>query len=340
MELTKITQTLLDKNASHGELLRVVHELSAFFEQYSFISTKMSRYELSKDAIHTYLDSGIAISPLDAAICTHEYLRTAKYIRAVFEALNDLLMKFQDQEINLLYAGCGPYGTLVIPLLSFFDSKRLKVTFLDIHRSSLNSIQNIIQALGLEDFVKGYIQEDATLYQSPQDLHIIVTETMKAAFDNEPQVAITLNLLPQLLKGGVFLPQRVVVGFELAITKHQQENGYIKKTKQSKPLCTVIDFDTTKELKKENVIATKIFQVSKKVNQKMAPFFTTTIYIYKEHVLKENESSLNIPKKIKFSKTLSKNDRVSFVYDFGAKPTIGYSLNASPDIYQNKASYV
>lgn len=326
-ELKNITQILLNKDSYHSELLNAAKSLADFFENYSSISTKSSHYELENDSKPTYLDSGVAISPLDAAICTNEYMRTTKYLRGIFEAINDLLLEFKEQKIHILYAGCGPYGTLIIPILSFFKPKQLKVSFLDIHQTSLGSVQNILSELNLDDFVSEYIQEDATKYMVSKDTHLIVTETMKAAFDDEPQVAITLNLLPQLHKEGIFIPQRVVVGFETANIKYETQNNILTRMKKSKYLCDVIDLDTIKHITEENLTCNKNYIFSEDADEKMEPYFTTTIYIYKDNILKEYECSLNIPKKIKFNKKLLKGNHVAFNYMFGKKPKIYYVLD-------------
>ncbi len=326
-ELVKLTETLLNRDATHAQLLNAARSLSEFFERFSPISTRADRSKLGDDATHTYLSSGIAISPLDAAICTNEYMRTAKYLRGVYEAMNDLITRFQSKKVQILYAGCGPYATLVIPLLHYFDPKNVEVHFLDIHASALRSVKTIIDKLGFEEFVSGYIQEDATLYKAKSDLHMVITETMKAAFDNEPQIAVTLNLLPQLHEEGIFIPQRVVVGFETAHYKPVVENSVIHRIKDSNYLCDVIDMDTTQAMSNENFICTKAHSITKNIDEKMDAQFTTTIYIYSEHVLRENECSLNIPKKITFERKLAINDTVHFAYKFKNVPTIEYTLN-------------
>lgn len=324
MELKDIVQTLLNKRSYPGELLDTSKALSEFFEKFSHISTKNIHCEIQKDGEHTYLDSGVAISPLDAAICTNEYLRTAKYIRGVYEGINDLLSRFKEDKVHILYAGCGPYATLIIPILAFFDPKRVEVSFLDIHQSSLDSVKNILKGLGLEDFVYEYIQDDATKYKISKDTHMIITETMKAAFDDEPQVSITLNLLPQLHSDGIFIPNRVVVGFEAADYKMVTKDNMISKEKDSKYLCDVMDIDSSRKIQKENIIVTKAYEVLDDIEEKLKPQLTTTIYIYKEHILKENECSLNIPKKMKLSENLFRGSSISFDYKFGKKPELTY----------------
>jgi len=79
--LKEIVQTFLSKDSSPGELFNASRELADFFAKFSSISTQDNHLQ-SKDSTHTNLDSGVAISPLDAAICINEYLRTTKYIES------------------------------------------------------------------------------------------------------------------------------------------------------------------------------------------------------------------------------------------------------------------
>lgn len=322
-ELKQITTTLLDEESEHYELLEATKALTAFFEKFSSVSTRTAHYEC-EDASHTYLESGVAISPLDAAICTHEYLRTCKYLKGVQEAIKDLLSKHD--EIHVLYAGCGPYATLILPLLPFFDVNRLKVSFLDIHQVSLDSVQSIMAALGLAPFAEDFLLEDATSYQVTQTTHLMITETMKAAFENEPQVAITLNLQPQLANGGVFIPQRVVVGFELAKTVNKFKNNEIHRIREREEICLVMDVNALKKLRRDSIISTPICQLSESIDQSKEPYLFTDIYVYKDIFLTESQCSLNLPKKLPFSLELAKGKTVHFDYSFTSTPQIKLKL--------------
>jgi predicted RNA methylase len=326
-ELQLIVQTLLNPDANPGELLNAARNLSEFFEQFSSVSTHDTHFE-SKDSTHTYLKSGIAISPLDAAICTNEYMRTAKYLRGIYAAIQDLHKEFGKEPINILYAGCGPYGTLIVPLLHLLDLKRINVTFLDIHQTSLDSVKNILSGLDLDVFSKDqvkYVQADATQYQVTEKPHLIITETMKAAFENEPQVSITLNLLPQMHKKGIFIPGRVVVCLEAQSSTVEENNGVLNKIQHKIPLCDIIDLDTTQTLKtitKENLICTKEYEFQKDFEVHHDLFYTTTITVYKDVLLGENECSLNIPQKLDLYKKPIKGDYLYFSYQFEGKPKI------------------
>jgi len=325
-ELEEITQILLNKDSTHIDLLNTSRGLAEFFEHFSHVSTKISHYEAQGEEKHTYLDSGIAISPLDAAICTNEYMRTTKYIRGVYEAISDLLLEFTDEKIHILYAGCGPYATLIIPILSLFDPKRVEVSFLDIHQSSLDSVKNILKGLNLEDFVSEYIEGDASKYKVSKATHLMITETMKAAFSDEPQVPITLNLLPQLNPKGIFIPQRVLVGFEEAYYTMVEKDNMFFNQKDSKYLCDVMDMDSSKNLLKDNIVTNKKYSLISDPEVKRDFQFTTIIYLYKEHILGENECSLNIPKILRFEKEPLKGDEINFKYLFSNKPKIDYKL--------------
>ncbi|XOB61223.1 hypothetical protein ACMC56_11475 [Campylobacterota bacterium DY0563] len=323
MELKDIVQVILNKNSSYGDLFDASRNLGNFFAKFSFISTKDNHNE-SYDSTHTTLSSGVAISPLDAAICINEYMRTTKYIRGIYDALNDLLEKFKDEKIHVLYAGTGPYATLVSPLLHLFDSKRLEVTFLDIHQSSLDSVKSILDIQKLSIFVKDYKCVDATTYKSKSKVHMIITETMRASFEGEPQVNITLNLLPQLCKDGVFIPESVNIYLESALKKLVQKDNSIKNLKESYFLEYIIKLDSKKKWNRENLILIPKLKIKDDIKDGYELFLCTQIKVYKNHILNENESSLNIPLPILINQRVVKGDIFEFSYEFENRPEILY----------------
>ena len=161
------------------------------------------------------LQNGIALSKENAADCILDYKRTCCFIRGIYKAIIECQKKFPATQLNILYAGCGPFAPLLLPLLSFFDPKQISATLIDINRSSIKSIKNIISTLGYNTYISNSMVANAIHYQYPKTkaLHMIITETMFHALTKEPQVAITQNLAPQLTEGGVLLPEEIHVSF-------------------------------------------------------------------------------------------------------------------------------
>ncbi len=312
-KLMDIVNTLLDSDAKSAELAQSVKSLAEIFEQFASV-------------INSDEYSGVAISPLDA-ICANEHVRITKYMRGVYAAVNDLLKRFKGQKIRLLYAGCGPHATLLLPLLYRFDPKRLSVRFLDHNAASLKSVKAIMSHLGFEKFAEDYIHDNASSYQSEEPLHMVLVDSMNAALYDKPQVALTLNLLPQLQNGGVFIPKRVVVGFETAYYNQVKKRASAATVKYSNYLCHILDIDTAKPLTKEQMLVTDEYRFKSEIDAKMEPQLSTVVYIYKNNILRENECSLTIPKKMNLSTKLVSGARVTFDYLFDNAPQIAYRLS-------------
>lgn len=208
-QLRRLTDTLLDPAASGEAILSATRELNALFDALSPIQ----RPETLERGPDTALEGGVAVSPACAAECGLEPLRVCRFLQGLRRAIDDALERFAPGPVHLLYAGTGPYATLVTPLLTRYTPERLRVTLLDYHGVSLESVRAILQALGLAGFVKGYVEADATTYRHPADdpIHVVVSETMAAGLANEMQVPITLNLAPQLAEGGLWVPEKIRV---------------------------------------------------------------------------------------------------------------------------------
>lgn len=207
--LKQLTETLLTQDG-HNTLREAAQALYTLCCQLTGIQNESLEPE---DCNETKLPSGLALSPTGAALCAIQYPRTAKFLRGLAQAIRVAQERFPGQPIQVLYAGCGPFATLAVPLMTQFRPDEVQFTLLDIHARSLTAAQELIEHFGLADFVAGYVQADATVYVHPQEppLHIVVTETMQRALMKEPQVAVTLNLVPQLCPGGLLVPEEITV---------------------------------------------------------------------------------------------------------------------------------
>jgi hypothetical protein len=165
------------------------------------------------DAGGTRLPGGEAIAPKDAARCVLDGRRTSGFLRGLHAAILQARARFPGTPVEILYAGCGPFAPLALPLTTRFGPAAIRFTLLDVHPQSLDAARRVFQALGKSAFVRDYVRCDAASYRhdAPHSIHVVVVEAMLAALEREPQAAITLNLAPQLFPGGIFLPERITV---------------------------------------------------------------------------------------------------------------------------------
>jgi hypothetical protein len=189
--------------------------MHALFSRICELETGLSS---SEDSRETLLRSGKAISPLDAGRCVLDFARTAKFLRGVRAAVDEAQSRFPGETTHVLYAGCGPFAPLVLPLATVLKAGQAQFTLLDIHRRSLCHVRRIVEALELSSFVRRYVPCDATVYDHGQEspIHVLVIETMQKALTKEPQVAIAMNLAPQMSEKGILIPERITLTAALA----------------------------------------------------------------------------------------------------------------------------
>lgn len=214
-KLKTISRVLLDsKNVA--EEIAAARSLSGFL-------TENSSFELRKheDSAEIILKGGVALSSYHAAICVRESIRTARLIKGVYRAICELQKTFPGQQLHILYAGCGPYATLLFPLLTLFEPDKLKCTILEINSFSIQHAQSTAEALDFQEYDLRFREEDAIHYKSPETIHLLISETMFNALLREPQLRIVANLAPQLHQKGLMVPEEIRV--ELHYSAMSQE---------------------------------------------------------------------------------------------------------------------
>lgn len=257
---------------------------------------------------------GVALSSKHAKDCLEDPIRTVRFLKGIYKAIITLDKKFVNEKTTILYAGCGPLGTLILPLLGFFSPKKIEVILLDINTSSIESIKKIVKKLNYEAFIKEYVIADATKYKKPNDcsLHMIVTETMDKALTKEPQVEITRNLSKQLVKKGIFIPEKIEIKrgysffakeYVFDLKKDILDLEVEKKESSKEKLFTVTDKINTKDY-----FNFETNWISKPSNFDRKPDIClfTEVIIFEDIKLKKSESFITNPYCVKSLYTLKK----------------------------------
>ena len=247
------------------------------------------------------LESGVALSPADAANCTRDFRRLSVFLRGLRSALAVARRRFGGQRLEIVYAGTGPLAPLAIPLMPFLGRDQSRFTFLDLFPESVESVTNILRRLRLRGFVRSVIEADATKYRHPRNLplHIVLSETMQRSLAKEPQVAIMRNLAPQLTRGGFLIPQCVAVDLVAAA-----------------PIARVMEISARTARRRVNA---RIVTIPHNAADRYLAL-ATQVRVFRRHVLRVNESGLTVPEVLWDFPRDAGGKRFAFSYNVNERP--------------------
>lgn len=270
---------------------------------------------LNEGDIH--LPSGKAISPSGAAHCLLEMKRTAIFLRGIKQAI-DSKIQSDNKLVRILYAGCGPYATLITPLLHYYSVDRISVTFLDINSVSLNAAEKLLKELDLADYVKQFVLADATNYIVDQSYDIVVSETMQAGLKNEPQVAIAQNLIPQCKSDTIFIPEQITIDAYLKKRGIWDGDRLLVEGGQTSFVSEIFSVNKTNL---DSNSYRKVVNLPQSLNGPYDLLLYTTIKVFNDEILGLNDSSLNVPLKYLELRDNYPNS-IEFWYSQSNKPKI------------------
>ncbi|MFD2231210.1 hypothetical protein [Alkalimarinus sediminis] len=336
--LSNIIDIILDERKALESLQATLDELSQLFSDITAITPDASFDAWAEDS---FLENGVAINPQAAAYCIKDYQRSIAFIRGVNAAIKEAKNKFPSTRINILYAGCGPFATLLMPLLVKFKPDELEVSFLDIHQQSLDSVETLLRAFGLQSYKVNLIQGDACRYQHGNKLHIIVAEVMQKALEQEPQVAATANLAPQLYEQGIFIPEKIEVQLCLAHWEDEKallrasgsvDSGALERSGMRHSLgeLLLLQPSSVNNLMKSALLNPETSVLELKLKTFRLPeidnlehydlLMLTRIKVFSDYVLGDYESEITLPHKCYDVSLLSADLSYSALYQLGSYP--------------------
>jgi hypothetical protein len=340
--LKQVADELLSHAEDDDRLSAAVTELYSLCSSLTGIADNSN---LADDLDEIGLPGGKAISPRDAARCVLDYSRTSKFLRGIHAAILDARERFPNTVIEILYAGCGPFAPLAIPLTTRFSPTEIQFTLIDIHRRSLDAARRIFQAFGLTNFVRDYIRCDAASYKhdAPHVIHIILVEAMQSALEKEPQVAMTMNLAPQLCSGGIFIPESIAVDCYLSdltneFTLLPVEGGATNSLSTGRDAVRT-NLGRVLELTAGNCrallasggsgepgasLSKVILEVPKDLEGEFNLMLLTTITVFDSIALGDYESGLTYPRVLHDLGKIRRGMRIELEYAIGDKPGFRY----------------
>jgi len=208
--------------------------LIKMFSQFSFAQMSEEIVKIFKIAIGKMIEDqgemdsskNWGLSTADAERCLFDIMRTDRFKQAIDEVVQrgDVVAEANiSAGDTVVEAGAG---TGIIALMAAARGAK-KVYAVEINPKTVRVCQEFIKYCGFEDTIE-IIEGDATNFELPEDVDVIISENMFTGLLLEPQMQIIDNLKRFLKKGGKIIPDKFESYMELVIAQGLEENNVTK----------------------------------------------------------------------------------------------------------------
>jgi predicted RNA methylase len=295
-ELIRVTSEYFEDTIDYLKLSNASREYKSILHE---ISDQNIDIEEGRNDIKN--KNGNSLGTFWAALCLDDQIRTRQFIRGIDKAIKETK---KGKPIHILYAGTGPFATLILPLILRYPKKDITYTLLEINPFTYGILQNIISKLGVEEYHITLVKDDATAYQiDPKNKpDIIISETMQSALAKEQQVPIFLNLMSQVPDDTVFIPEKIELHLGLKKTEspdgRYQEEDYtnVNKVFEVSKESMFTSNPSEKKMTKKDVFTKKKTVIEEEALKGCSQLFINTdIQVYKDIKIDINDSGLTTP---------------------------------------------
>jgi hypothetical protein len=274
-------------------------------------------------------------------MCARDYRRTHAFARGLCLAVEEARRQISGRPVRVLYAGCGPWALLALPLMASMPPGALRVTLLDIHNESVDSARALVASAGLAASVDAIVQADAATWIIPGDTipDVIVTETMNVCLEREPQVAITRNLLRQAPHARL-VPRSVRID-ALLVDLDRERPRVTADGEGPAPIPDRIELGTVFELNAKmaawegvdgDCLPAARIQMPDQIDPRYSPRLFTRIETFGGERLDAYESWLTPPRPFPGNAAAAPGSQLAFRYELGAVPRLMLASDAKwPD---------
>lgn len=323
-DLHGITDTILGNSSSSIERLEALSALKNIL--LGLTGLEMGDYNL-RNNIST--DAGLAIGTEWAARCLDDYLRSVRFMRGVNQAIKERLALAPDRPVELLYAGTGPFASLVFPLLSQFRPEQLRLTLVEINEQSVGALRKLFALPQYRGFVRQILHADCTKLELSDwgAIDILLTETMQCALQREQQVPITEYLMPRLREDAILIPREIKVGLG-AFAQTEGPEGW--KLEMLSPLITLsragLTSSITADGKAGSAQNSHSLALPARAEVRGILAFITDIHIHGNEHLGFNECGLTVAKRISPGDGGSEDRVFTWYYGYTPEPGIVWKI--------------
>ena len=254
---------------------------------------------------HINLTNGLAVSTHLASKCFEDYLRTYNFMFGAYRAVLAQLANNPNIPVKILYAGTGPFCTIILPILYLSKVNQISITTLEINTDSYSFSKKVISSLGKEGYFDSMQLINALDFHSDEPFDIIISETMDKALSREPQLAIFSHLSKFISETGTLIPQNIkvdLVASSVFLEKpvdydcHSDSMTRVENWKHRQFVCTLIEANRSFYIKNDMSGTQKLFLKSFQTNQIKANlnelYLLTEVQVYEELKLFEDDSWL------------------------------------------------
>lgn len=329
--LRSLVAVLLEPSAPRDALARAAASLHGLLLRTSGLEDDPAAHREST------LPSGRALSPFDAGRCALDPVRTAVLLRGVRAAIAAAREHARGRRIEVLYAGCGPFAPLVLPLLVLEEAGDLRVTFLDVHVAAIAALRRVVERLEVGDAVADALVCDAAADEPVHGtaVDVVVVEAMQRSLGHEPQVAIVRNLVPLLAPHGVLVPESIRVDLVLSDPDVEIADGFVSARAEAArvPVGTVFElsrWSASAPLDADGFLPPVVVTLPAPIGPRARPMLFTRIDAFGAHTLATAASGLTVPEPLWRVPDLPAGSRLAFRYRLGSDPGLAWSSPAPP----------
>ena len=336
-QLRTLTDRLLDEKTPSYRLRPEVMELAGLLVA---AQTHRPAAGLTIADGETRTPNGLALSPTMAAMCIEGHVRTIEFLRGTHAAISQVRVWHPNRPVRVLYAGCGPYALLALPLMAVFTPSEAMFTMIDIHPDSIASARSIVETLRLADSVAAYETCNAASFAigSDEPPDVVLTEMMQAALEAEPQVAVTRHLIRQAPRA-LLVPEEIRVDLMFVDPASEfgvpDPSGAHPKARHRVPLGTVFTLNRKTALSWTDIrgpcLPAASISAPPDIGPGFEPMLYTAIDVFGQHRLGYYSDGLTTPKRLGVAEAIRQGDLLEFHYRLGPHPGLAVQITRAAD---------